>query len=96
MVTFLLATGGHKKVMQAFDYLRAMMKEKTRFQLLISSLTNEPVEPTFQVGVLPHGREIICKRVFWQLAIHCISRENLKLSYLKCRLEDNLCVNLTI
>ena len=59
MVTFLLATGGHKKVMQAFDYLRAMMKERTRFQLLISSLTNEPVEPTFQVcSVYLCGTEI--------------------------------------
>lgn len=49
MVTVLLAPGGHKKVLQAFDYFRAIMKEKTRFQLLIASLTNEPVEPAFQV-----------------------------------------------
>ncbi len=49
MVTFLLATGGHKKVMQAFDYFRAIMKERTRFQLLVSSLVYEPVDPNFQV-----------------------------------------------
>ena len=49
MITVLLAPGGHKKVMQAFDYFRAVMKEKTRFQILMSDLILEPVEPAFQV-----------------------------------------------
>ncbi|CAI8018876.1 Formin-like protein 3 [Geodia barretti] len=31
MVTVLLAPGGHKKVMQAFDYFRAVMKERDAF-----------------------------------------------------------------
>ena len=50
MVSVLLAPGGHKKVMQAFDYFRAITKERTRFQLLVTSLTQEPVEPAYQVG----------------------------------------------
>lgn len=49
MVTVLLAPGGHRKVMQAFDYFRAIMKERTRFQLLMSSLTYEPVDSAYQV-----------------------------------------------
>ena len=51
MVTALLAPGGHKKVMQAFDYFRAVMKERTRFQILMSALVQEPVDPAFQVSV---------------------------------------------
>ncbi len=51
MVTVLLAPGGHRKVMQAFDYFRAIMKERTRFQLLMSSLTIEPVDIPYQVCV---------------------------------------------
>lgn len=50
MVTFLLATRGHKKVMAAFDYFRAIMKEKTRFQILVTSLVYEPVDPNYQVS----------------------------------------------
>ena len=49
MVMVLLAPGGHKKVMQAFDYFRAVMKEKMRFQLLTASLAQEPVDPAYQV-----------------------------------------------
>lgn len=49
MVTVLLAPGGHRKVMQAFDYFRAIMKERARFQLLMSSLTQEPVDHAYQV-----------------------------------------------
>ena len=49
MVTVLLAPGGHKKVMQAFDYFRAVMKERTRFQMLMAALVQEPVDPAFQV-----------------------------------------------
>lgn len=49
MVTVLLAPGGHRKVMQAFDYFRAIMKERTRFQLLMSSLTEEPADRGYQV-----------------------------------------------
>lgn len=49
MVTVLLAPGGHKKVIQAFDYFRAIMKEKTRFQILMATLVQEPVDPSFQV-----------------------------------------------
>ncbi len=54
MVTFLLATRGHKKVMAAFDYFRAIMKEKTRFQILVTSLVYEPVDPNYQVSQLVH------------------------------------------
>lgn len=49
MVTILLAPGGHRKVMQAFDYFRAIMKEKMRFQMLMSSLIHEPVDAAYQV-----------------------------------------------
>lgn len=49
MVMVLLAPGGHKKVMQAFDYFRAIMKEKMRFQLLTASVAQEPVDPAYQV-----------------------------------------------
>ena len=49
MVMVLVAPGGHKKVMQAFDYFRAVMKEKMRFQLLTASLAQEPVDPAYQV-----------------------------------------------
>ena len=35
--------------MQAFDYFRAIMKERTRFQLLMYSLTDEPADPAYQV-----------------------------------------------
>lgn len=52
MVTVLLAPGGHRKVMQAFDYFRAIMKERTRFQLLMSSLTFEPVDPNYLVRII--------------------------------------------
>lgn len=51
MVMVLLAPGGHKKVMQAFDYVRAIMKERMRFQMMMASLANEPVEPAYQVCV---------------------------------------------
>lgn len=51
MVTVLLAPGGHKKVMQAFDYFRAIMKERTRFQILMTTLVQEPVDPAFQVSL---------------------------------------------
>ena len=53
MVTVLLAPGGHKKVMQAFDYFRAVMKERTRFQMLVGALVQEPVDPAFQVENTP-------------------------------------------
>lgn len=49
MVTVLLVPGGHKKVMQAFDYFRAVMKERTRFQMLMTAIVQEPVDPAFQV-----------------------------------------------
>lgn len=49
MVMVLLAPGGHKKVMQAFDYFRAVMKERMRFQMLTASITQEPVDPAYQV-----------------------------------------------
>lgn len=49
MVTVLLAPGGHRKVMQAFDYFRAIKKERNRFQLLMASLTFEPVDSAYQV-----------------------------------------------
>ena len=48
-MTVLVSPSGHKKVMQAFDYVRAIMKEKMRFQMMMTSLTNEPVEPAYQV-----------------------------------------------
>ena len=48
----LLSPSGHKKVMQAFDYVRAIMKEKMRFQMMMVSLTNEPVEPAYQVNLI--------------------------------------------
>ena len=51
MVAVLLAPGGHKKVMQAFDYFRAVMKERTRFQMLMTATAQEPVDPAFQVGI---------------------------------------------
>ena len=56
MVTVLLAPGGHRKVMQAFDYFRAIMKERTRFQLLMTSLTEEPVDHAYQVGSSWEGK----------------------------------------
>ena len=37
--------------MHAFDYVRAIMKERMRFQIMMASLTNEPVEPAYQVSV---------------------------------------------
>ena len=49
IVSVLLSSSGHKKVMQAFDYVRAIMKERKRFQMMMASLTNEPVEPAYQV-----------------------------------------------
>ena len=49
-MTVLQSPAGHKKVIQAFDYVRAIMKERTRFQMMVASLTNEPVEPAYQVG----------------------------------------------
>ena len=52
MVTVLLAPGGHRKVMQAFDYFRAIMKEKMRFQLLVASLKRQPVDPPYQAAVV--------------------------------------------
>lgn len=52
MVTVLLAPGGHRKVMQAFDYFRAIMKERSRFQILMASLTKEPVDPEYQVATI--------------------------------------------
>ena len=52
MVTVLLAPGGHRKVMQAFDYFRAIMKEKMRFQLLMASLRRQPFDPSYHAAVL--------------------------------------------
>lgn len=52
MVTVLLAPGGHRKVMQGFDYFRAIMKEKMRFQLLIASLKHQPADPPYQAAVV--------------------------------------------
>ena len=51
MVSVLLSSSGHKKVMHAFDYVRAIMKERMRFQIMMASLTNEPVEPAYQVSM---------------------------------------------
>ena len=35
--------------MQAFDYFRAVFKERVSFQLLVGSLAEEPVDPAYQV-----------------------------------------------
>ena len=59
MVTVLLAPGGHKKVMQAFDYFRAVMKERSRFQMLVLALAQEPVDPAFQVQSTHSGTPLI-------------------------------------
>ena len=45
----LLAPGGQGKVLQAFDYLRTVADEPKRFQMLVLSLTYEPVNPIYQV-----------------------------------------------
>ena len=45
----LLAPGGQGKVLQAFDYLRTVADEPKRFQMLVLSLTDEPVNPIYQV-----------------------------------------------
>ena len=60
MVTVLLAPGGHKKVMQAFDYFRAVMKERTRFQMLMTALVQEPVDPAFQVWSMCSWSMYVC------------------------------------
>ena len=44
-----LAPGGQGKVLQAFDYLRTVADEPKRFQMLVLSLTDEPVNPIYQV-----------------------------------------------
>ena len=45
----LLAPGGQGKVLQPFDYLRTVADEPKRFQMLVLSLTDEPVHPIYQV-----------------------------------------------
>ena len=36
-------------MLQAFDYLRTVADEPKRFQMLVLSLTDEPVNPIYQV-----------------------------------------------
>ena len=52
MISALLARGGHKRIVQAFDYVRALLKERVRFQSLVVSLTEEPVDPAYQATAL--------------------------------------------
>ena len=36
-------------MLQAFDFLRTVAEEPKRFQMLVLSLTDEPVNPIYQV-----------------------------------------------
>ena len=74
MVTVLLAPGGHKKVMQAFDYFRAVMKERTRFQLLMSALVQEPVDPAFQVSTAALVAVTVCLIIPYHGQEGCVDR----------------------
>ena len=49
LTSVLLAPGGQGKVLQAFDFLRTVAEEPKRFQMLVLSLTDEPVNPIYQV-----------------------------------------------
>lgn len=52
LTSVLLAPGGQVKILQAFDYLRTVAEENKRFQTLILSLTDIPVNSAYQVSVL--------------------------------------------
>ncbi len=48
----LMLSGGHRKVIKAFDYYRAEKKERMRLQVLVDCLTNAPKELTYMVRKL--------------------------------------------
>ena len=56
----LLAPGGQGKVLQAFDYLRTVADEPKRFQMLVLSLTDEPVNPIYQVQKASFFEKKVC------------------------------------
>ena len=51
LVTVMLVPNGLSKVMQAFDQFRIVANEQKKFQWLVLSLTDEPIDHTYQVKI---------------------------------------------
>ena len=49
LAAVLLTPGGHRKVLKAFDNLRTVIGEERNFETLIQKITEEPLDPPFQV-----------------------------------------------
>ena len=50
LVAICISPGGHGLTIQALDHLQRTTNEPRRFQNLVHRLTEEPVDPTFQVS----------------------------------------------
>lgn len=52
LVTVMLVPNGLAKVMQAFDQFRIVANEQKKFQWIVLSLTEEPIDHIYQVQSL--------------------------------------------
>jgi len=58
-VKLLLVRGGHKKVLQAFDYFHGETKEEMRFETLVKSLTFPSSDRDYKVNMRSEKNKIL-------------------------------------
>lgn len=61
LVTVMLVPNGPTKVMQAFDQFRIVANEQKKFQRIVLSLTDEPIDHTYQVKIICYLHVITCR-----------------------------------